>query len=126
MLRLRVVLPVLVVVLAGGWLMGEDKKDPPAPRSGSLPSNFKKLGLTDDQARQIRKIRGTYQAKIDALQQQINDLKAEREVETEKVLTAAQKARLKEIRSGETPKKETSSPKDAKVPPPKSGATDKK
>ncbi len=108
MLRLRVGVPVVAaLLLAGGWLMGEDPKkvDPePIGKTGMLPPNWKKLGLTDQQTRDVRRVRGTYTAKIDALKQKIAELLEEEKVELEKLLTDAQKARLREIKLGETTK----------------------
>jgi hypothetical protein len=106
MLRLRVGVSVLAaLLLAGGWLLGDDPKkgDTPPPRvKGMLPQNYKKLGLTDQQTQEIYRIRGRYGAKIDALKQQIAELQEEERAEAEKVLTDAQKARLKELRLGDT------------------------
>jgi hypothetical protein len=102
MLRLRAVVTVLAVaLLVTGWSLGDDPKDPPPPR-GTLPANFKKLGLTDEQREAILKVRGTYAAKVAALRRQITQLQKEEREELEKLLTDAQKARLKEIRVGET------------------------
>ncbi len=113
MFRLGVGVPVVAaLLLAGGWLMGEDPKKAdtdPVGKAGTLPPNWKKLGLDDKQVREVRRIRGTYAAKIAALQQKISELREEENAELEKVLTDAQKARLKEVKLGETPK-----PKDDK------------
>ncbi len=110
MLRLRVGVPVVAaVLLAGGWLMGEDPKkaDPEVVgKAGILPPNWKKLGLTDQQTRDVRRIRGAYATKIEVLRQKIADLHDEEMAELEKVLTDAQKARLREIKLGETKPKE--------------------
>jgi hypothetical protein len=106
--KLRVGVPVvLALLLAGGFLLGQDAKkaEEPAPKlRGTLPRNFKKLGLDEAQIRAIYKVQSTYSAKIDALAQQIRNLRAEEAGEIEKVLTDAQKSRLKELKLGETTK----------------------
>jgi hypothetical protein len=139
--RLRVGVPVLAaVLLAGGWLLGQtkpadDSTPTPTKLRGVLPPNFKKLGLTDEQTRHIYRIRGTYGAKIDVLVQQIRDLRAEEMGEIEKILTDAQKARLKELKLGDTGKAKDSDKKadtdkksdtDKKADTDKKGNTDKK
>jgi hypothetical protein len=86
-------------------------KDGPTPK-GTLPANWKKLGLTADQVKQVYKVQDTYHTKIDALKQQIDDLKKAEKGELEKVLTPAQKDRLREIILGEAPK-DGAAPKDA-------------
>jgi hypothetical protein len=131
MFRLRVGVPVVAAfLLAGGWLLGEDPKkaDPePVGKAGTLPPGWKKLGLEDRQVREVRRIRGTYAAKIAALQQKIDELKEEEKGELEKVLTDAQKARLKEIKLGETSKPKDDKDTKDKAPekPPETTATKK-
>ncbi len=112
MFRLRVGVPVLAaLLLAGGWLLGEDPKKTEDPKDPAvvtvrvtLPANWKKLGLSDKQTREVYKIRSLYAAKIDDLKRKIAELQSEEKAELEKVLTEAQKARLKELKLGETPK----------------------
>jgi hypothetical protein len=123
MYRLRFLAPAgLVILLAGGWLMGDDKKsnpnDPPPVRV-SLPPNFKKLGLTDTQRRDILRVRANYAGKIDKLKQEIAELQQQEKADVEKLLTDAQRARLREIRSGDTGKDKD------KAPPVKPATTDK-
>jgi hypothetical protein len=92
--------------LCGVWLLGYDKKDldKKAPKlKGFLPADWKQLGLTAEQTQQIYKTQAAYKAKIDALKQQIDDLKAEEKAELEKALTQAQRDRLREIRERELP-----------------------
>jgi hypothetical protein len=99
---------LVALALATGWLMAADepKKDPapaaPAAK-GNLPPGWKKLGLSDDQAAKIKQISGDYRAKIDALEQQVKQLKEQELAEEVKVLTDAQKARLKEIAEEKIP-----------------------
>ena len=113
--RLTLGLGVLALVLVGGgFLFGDDKKpDDKEPKAkGTLPQHWKKLGLTDDQTQKVYKIETNYRTKIDALKQQIEALKDEEKGEMEKLLTDAQKARLKELKLGEKePAKDA--PKDA-------------
>ena len=85
-----------VALLGSGWLMADDAKIS-SKGKGSLPANWGKLGLSDDQKKQIYSIIGEYRAKIDALQVQIDDMKRKEKADLTKVLTPAQKARLKEI-----------------------------
>ncbi len=111
MVRLRFVAPLLVVALFGSsLLMGDDKVDPIVVRV-QLPPNYKQLGLTPKQKNDILKIRAKYAAEIQELEQKIKDLKKQEKTAYESVLTAAQKARLQEIRNG---KKEADD--DAPVP----------
>jgi hypothetical protein len=96
MLRQRLLLGsvLTVALLGGGFLLGDD----PKPKGqGRLPANWSKLGLSDDQKRQIYSIEAEYKTKIDDLQSQIDQLRRKERSEMSKVLTAAQKARLREI-----------------------------
>jgi hypothetical protein len=96
MSRMRFVLGgMLAVALIGGGLLFGD--DPKPKGQGRLPANWSKLGLSDDQKRQIYSIEGEYKTKIDDLQSQIDQLRKKERSEMSKVLTAAQKARLREI-----------------------------
>lgn len=102
MFRLSFGLPVLIALLfSTGWLVSQEKKeDPPTKLKGMLPANWKKLGLTETQVQQVYKIQGDYRTKIDKLTQEITKLKADEKAELDKVLTPAQKDRLKEILIG--------------------------
>ena len=94
-------------VLAGGWLMGDDKKpDDPPKVKGQLPAHFKKLGLTDKQTKEIYKIEADYHEKVVALQQQIDDLKRAEHLDVDNVLTDEQKAHLRELLTAEVPEKD--------------------
>jgi hypothetical protein len=86
-------------------------KDGPTPK-GTLPKNWKGLGLTSDQIKMVYKVEDVYRTKIETLKQQIDDLRKEEKGELEKILTPAQKDRLKEIILGELNKDKTP-PKDA-------------
>jgi hypothetical protein len=115
---------VAVVLLAGGWSLGDDKKtddkkpdekkDTPATLRGQLPANYKKLGLSDEQKQKIYKIQGEYRTKILELSEQIKKLTADERAEYMKVLTDAQKARLKELQTGEDSKVADKKPDDKK------------
>lgn len=86
-----------VFLAAGGLLAQEVKKDPPAKVRGQLPPNWGKLGLSDEQKQKIYKIQGDYETRIDELEAKLKQLKQEQNKEMVKVLTDAQRARLKEI-----------------------------
>jgi hypothetical protein len=119
---------VLCSLVAVGSLVGDDKKadtkDPEPRARGILPKYYKQLGVTDDQKQAIYKIENTYTAKIDALQKQIKDLKAEELVAIEKVLTKAQLDRLQELRNGDKDKP-ADKPSDKKDDKDKDAAKDK-
>jgi hypothetical protein len=118
MFRLRVGLTVLAVALLGGLLLGQDKKstDKEPPPHGALPAHFKKLGLSEDQLTAVRKIRNEYRAKIDKLKQEIADLQKEERAKLDKVLTAEQRARLRDLRAGEPATKDAKPPAKDKSP----------
>jgi hypothetical protein len=104
---------VVGLLLGGGWLWAQDnkeskepkKEEPPAQRlRGQLPANYKKLGLSDEQIQKIYRIQADYQTKVRELEDQIKKLKIQEKSEIEKVLTKAQRERLKEILTGEEKK----------------------
>ena len=104
---------IAVALLAGGWLLGDDKKpdDKDAPKvKGQLPRDFKKLGLSDKQIQDIYKIEATYHDQISTLQQKIDDLKKAEHDDVDNVLTDEQKAHLKEIRTADIPTKDKPAP----------------
>lgn len=89
------VLVLAVALVVGGGSLGDDKKEVPA--KGQLPANWKKLGLTEEQVKKVYTTQTEYRGKIAELEQKIQDLKKQERTDLEKVLTDAQKARLKEI-----------------------------
>src|SRR5262245_36160836 len=109
MSRVRLLFVVLTaMLLLGSGSLGQDKdkgkkddqKEPPVKLKGQLPPNWKKLCLTEDQVQRVYKVQADYDAKIAALEQQIKKLKQDEKSDLMKVLTEAQKARLKEITEG--------------------------
>jgi hypothetical protein len=95
---------LLLLVVSGGWLLSDEPKksdDPPPRVKGMLPAHFKQLGLSADQRTAIYKVQASYGAKIDALTQKILELRAEEKAEIDKVLTEAQRARLRELKAGD-------------------------
>lgn len=99
------------LVMSGG-LLGQDKKD--APVKGQLPAQWKKLGLNDDQVKKIYGVQTEYRGKINELKDKIKDLEKQERAEMEKVLTDAQKARLKEILLEKAPADSKTDKKDDK------------
>jgi hypothetical protein len=93
-----------LALLFGGVLSGDDKKP---PVRGTLPQNWKKLGLTDEQTQKIYTVQNEYRGKIAELRKQIAALQKQQQAEMEKVLTEAQKVRLREILSEKGPKGDT-------------------
>lgn len=90
---------LLVGILMGGMLIGQDK-DPPKAK-GMLPANWKKLGLTDQQKETVYRTQTRYRDLIAPHEAKIKELRKEEKAELDKILTAAQKERLKEILLGE-------------------------
>lgn len=102
-------------VLSGG-LVGQDNKakeekkevkkddakkdDTPTKAKGTLPPNWKKLGLADTQVQEVYKVQNKYNEDIDKLEAKIKELKAARDKEMKAVLTADQKKRLDDILTG--------------------------
>jgi hypothetical protein len=116
-LRLSVGLSVMALILvSGGFLLGDDKKPDDPKVKGSLPTHWKKLGLSDEQTQKVYKIQANYGGKIAALKQQIEDLQAEEKTEREKVLTDDQKKHLREILLGEKEEPKDKAPAKDKEP----------
>ena len=109
MTKLRVLLGVaLIAFLVGGLSLAQEKKDPPTVKTkGTLPANWKKLGLTDEQTQKVYKVRADYGDQINTLKQRITQLQSDEKAELLKLLTDAQKARLKEIATADIDKKPT-------------------
>lgn len=84
----------LAMLVAGGSL-AQDKTAPKI--KGTLPANWGKLGLTDDQKQKVYKVQADFSQKIADLEKQIKDLKDTEKTEMAKVLTDAQRTRLKEL-----------------------------
>jgi hypothetical protein len=105
---------LVVVLVAGlaGLALAQDTKKPDAPKTETppvrvqraLPANWNKLGLTSDQKDAIYKAQAEYGAKIAALRKQIAELQKEQRTAMEKVLTEAQKTRLRELATEKLPK----------------------
>jgi Spy/CpxP family protein refolding chaperone len=84
------------------------KTDPAKPTTtvrarGTLPQNWKQLGLTDEQKQKVYQIQTEFREKIDVLQKQVSDLRTAERKELDTVLTDPQRARLKEIVGGKVP-----------------------
>ena len=99
MLRIRILLAVMMVgVVVASGSSGDDKKDKaPVKVKGTLPPNWSKLGLSDEQKQKVYTAQSEYRGKIAELEVKIKELKKQEREEIEKVLTDAQKARLKEL-----------------------------
>jgi len=115
MFQLRFLAPLLVIgMFWSSLLLGDDKKAPIVVKV-SLPRYYSQLGLTPKQRNEIYKIRGKYAAEIQELYQKISDLRDQEKEECEKVLTAAQKSRLREILNNPNRRKTTGDDEDAPV-----------
>jgi hypothetical protein len=88
---------VAFAFLAVGLSWGDDKKEP----KGSLPTHYKELGLSDEQATKIKKIHGEYKDKIDDLKAQVVKLEKEAKAKYLEVLTEEQKKKLAQLAIGD-------------------------
>lgn len=103
MRRLWLLAPLFVAgFLWSDVLMGEAQKAEKTPSSkrAQLPPYYKGLGLTAKQRNEVLEIRRKYAAEIQELQQKIDELRDREKVDCASVLTAKQKARLKQILLG--------------------------
>lgn len=92
---------VLLLCVSGG-LFGQDAK-PQAKAKGTLPANWGKLGLTDEQKQKIYSIQAKYQGEIAEMDAKLKQLRKTRDSEMAALLTDAQKARLKELAASKLP-----------------------
>jgi Spy/CpxP family protein refolding chaperone len=90
-------------------LLAQEPKGPTGPDAAAVrgndngysrrvPRHFGQLGLTPEQKEEIYKIQGNSQAKLDALQRQIDEIKAKALTDCEAVLTPEQKKLLEHRR----------------------------
>ena len=112
MTRLRVLFCMGVgLLLSTGWLAGQEAKQEAkqetkkeaVPIRGQLPPYWKQLGLSKEQVQTVYKIQADYGGKVSELSQKIDKLKSQQKADMEKVLTPAQKERLREIIAGKAP-----------------------
>lgn len=100
-----------MMILAGSWtLSAQESKAKPAdaPKARAkraadptrrVPNHFGQLGLSDEQRESIYKIQAQHMPKIDALEKQIDELRAQMVKECETVLTSTQKQMLADRRT---------------------------
>jgi hypothetical protein len=88
----------LALLLSCTALSGDEPKPSSAPAPAPLPRHYKKLGLDAAQVEKVRKTRADYEVKIDELKKQLQALQGEENSQLEKLLTDAQRRRLKELR----------------------------
>lgn len=95
---------VLLAFAAPQWIAAQAPKEPEAAADddsksrGRLPNLYGKLGVSEVQRERIYAIQGEYNAQIDELLAQVEELRTERETAMEAVLTNGQRQRLKELR----------------------------
>ena len=90
---------------AGAGKADPGKADPGKDEKlkGFLPMYWKSLGLTESQKQQVYKVQAEYKKKLEALEQQIEQLKEARRKDLEAILTEQQKAELRKILQGKAP-----------------------
>jgi hypothetical protein len=105
-----------LVVLAAVLVVAGRADEPVVVVKRSLPPGFRKLGLSADQTKEIYRVRGSYQVKIQELQAKIEQLKKEEKAALVGLLTPEQKQRLREIRTAEVPQAQPAAPPGANAP----------
>ena len=73
----------------------------PGKVKGTLPPNFGKLGLSDEQKQKIYKLRADFKTKIKDLETKITKMRGEQKEAEENLLTKDQKKKLRELQTGE-------------------------
>ena len=104
-------LAVLVLSIGLGALIAQDS----GKKKGTLPPNYGKIGLTDEQKQDIYKILAKYIGDGDDLNKKLKDLTTKRSAEIEKILNEDQKKALKKLTDAKTKKAEE--PKKSNPPP---------
>jgi hypothetical protein len=89
-LRLAVLFAALCIFTTA--VHGDDK-----PAKGMLPQGWGKLGLSDEQKTKIYEIQNKAKAEVEKLEKQIAEVKDKEKKDRLAVLTADQKAKLKEM-----------------------------
>lgn len=87
---------VLFAGITAGALVGQDKSSATKAK-GTLPANWNKLGLSDEQKAKVYDIQTKYRAKIDDVKKQIAELQEKERKESIAVLTDTQRKKLKDI-----------------------------
>jgi hypothetical protein len=92
-------LMLAIVVLSGPGVFSQEKKDKDTKDTakGMLPTYWKQLGLSKDQTQEVYTIQAKYKAEIAKLRAELDELEGKQKKELEKVLTDAQKTKLREI-----------------------------
>jgi hypothetical protein len=99
-----VILSGLLLAAASQSLVAQPETAPPAAaetkeRRSPLPDYYGKIGVSEQQRKQLDGIRDEYDAQIEALEKQIQQLEQERDAKMEAALTPGQKLRLAELRA---------------------------
>lgn len=68
------------------------------PSTTRLPDHFRKIGLTDEQIQEVRKVQQKHQAEIDKYESLLEQKKKQRDEEILEVLTRDQKRKLKTLK----------------------------
>jgi hypothetical protein len=93
----------MLVVLVGLLFTVGLSADEKSSKKSTLPTNWSKLGLSEEQKDQIKKIRGDAKTKIDDLKDQIKALEKQETLAMFKVLTEGQRAKLRKISTEKIP-----------------------
>lgn len=118
MARLLGGLGLLVVCLSITGPSGAQDTQPARRVRGRLPQYWSRLGLSDQQKKDVFAARTKYQDQIDELMHKVDKLRHDQRVAMEQVLTPGQKARLREIITERAPAEEKATGAATKPTPP--------
>jgi hypothetical protein len=93
-MRLTAVVSALLLV---GFVLADEKTATTTITKGRLPTSWSKLGLTDAQKAQVAQVQAKYRTQMESLRQQLRAVEQQQRAELDKILTDAQRARLREI-----------------------------
>ncbi len=110
-LSLCLALASLVLLVASG--SGQDAKKETKIK-GTMPPGWKALNLSAEQKDKVYTLRADFKAKINKLEEQIKELKAQEKTELFKVLTEEQKTLLRKLTIGDDGKEKGASKEEKK------------
>lgn len=104
-----------LALAASSGVSGDKEKKGEGKFKGMLPAGWKALKLDASQKEKIYEVQRMYRGKIEALEEQIAELKAQEKAAMFKMLTEDQRALLRKVLTGDDGKEKTVKDADKKV-----------